>query len=944
MATGWKGDGAADPTTAQAELHAFAVADRLRSLPRNGTDPLIALATNAVLAVASRRGVTPPDLSSDTGRVSAGLDQLLADEDRWLQSAPLEQLSAYLPALARALAAIDQPGARERITSTALVDVIATIVSARPPEIHDRVARVFDPAAGTGTLLLRVAQSLDPQTVFLCGQEINEAMSLIASANAFLADVDARFVLQDALAADGFPDDSFDLAVSDPPYGLSWARLGESLADDPRYAGGFPRRSDSSLLFAQILASKLRPADEGGGRAVMLCAPSPLSESSGSSIREWFLERDLIEAVVALPEGLSSETNIRLFALVLSNSKPKGWTGKVQVVDLRGSYVDASKGRPERRRLSDAGLAELRRAIERLKPSSVARPVTLDHFQFNTVDIAHTAVARQSRGNRDRALLSARVPRHRTLEDWAHERYGVGAMPELSLREGEGEVRLDVSTAFPDPLDREAPGEIRRLGWRHTRLVCLATGFGFIRSAGAADRDSEIAAFPIGMRYLAIPVEPHLDAVVIDSLDAAPDSRCFIVDTDFAKVVDLSFVAAWLNSPGGRAARRSAMARVGAVQRGSSISIRTLSKAQIAQFVDDVIVPVPSMDVQQDIALTTMTIASAARTVSAAVRDLWQDPTNLHQLRRRIQITNEPEGLAEWARRLPYPLAGALWVYETEKYDPLKAQGHLLRFWEATAEFLATVFLSVLEGDPVLRASEFSTLRGALTKADLSLERATFGTWATIAQRLGATFRNQLDSEAPDAAEKVLQLFADPPSDVLTGLLSADVGRLLSRVNSLRNDWLGHAGATTDAQAREHLEVLVDHTEELRDLLASVWDQYRLVRAGRMARRDGRFHIEVELARGPTAPFRRKEIVLAEPLDEGRLYLTVLDGERALPLNDLIVVRAAPRSASYTCYFYSRREESGIRMVAYQYADKSSVVEEVPGIRRLLADFAAQTE
>jgi type I restriction-modification system DNA methylase subunit len=314
--------------------------------------------------------------------------------------------------------------------------VVTTIVSARPPEIYDRPATIFDPAAGTGTLLLRAAKVLGSKNVSMCGQEINEAMSVIATANAFLAGVEGRFLAQDALAEDGFPDDSFDLAVSDPPYGLSWARLNKSLADDVRYGGGLPRRSDAALLFAQILASKLRPADEGGGRAVMLCAPHPLTEPSGTSIREWFLERDLVEAVVALPEGLSSETNIRLFALVLNNSKAKPWRGIVQVVDLRGSYVDVPKGHPERRRISENGLAELRRAIRQPKASSVARPLGLDHFYFNSVDITHTAIGRQIKG-RPPAELSARVPRHRTLEDWASERYGVGAMPDLSLRRDE---------------------------------------------------------------------------------------------------------------------------------------------------------------------------------------------------------------------------------------------------------------------------------------------------------------------------------------------------------------------------------------------------------------------------------------------------------------------------------------------------------------------------
>lgn len=941
MATGSHGDGTADPDAVEAERHAFGIADGLRKLPRRGNDPLVSLARNAVEVLASVRGVPAPQWLSGAASVGEGVGDLLAGEEPWLRSASDELLPRYLPALARALAAVDQPGARERITSQALVDVISTIVSARPLLVQDRRTLIFDPAAGTGTLLLRVARSLGPQPVSVYGQDINDDMLAVASANAFLTGIDARFILQDALSADPFPGESFDLAISDPPYGLSWARLGDSLAEDPRYGGGLPHHSDASLLFAQVLISKLRPPNEGGGRAIMLCAPHPLTERSGSSIRAWLLENDLIEAIVALPEGLSSETSIRLFALVLNNSKPERWKGKVQVVDLRSSYVDATGRRPEGRRISDSGLDELRKAIQQPVASAVARPVTLNAFRFDTIDVTHSAVLRP-RGSR--AALSALVPSHRSLEEWSLERYGVGVAPELSVRTAGGEVRLDVSVVFPDPVDHEVPKEIRRLEWPHVRLVCIATGYAFTKSASSVDRDAELAALPIDRKYLAIPVEAHLDAVVIDSLDSTPDSRCFIVDSDRTQLADLSFVAAWLNSPAGRATRRSAIVRAGAERRGTSVSIRTVSKTQVAQFMDEVLIPVPPLSVQEDVILTSAVIGSAARAVSAASRDLWHEPSNLRQLRRRVQLTNEAEGLAEWASRLPYPLAGTLWVYETAKHDPIRAEIHLIKFWEATSQFLGTVFLSALQADPVLRATEFAALRRALAKVGLSLERATFGTWVAVVQRLAATFRVRLHSEQADTTDKMLHLFADPPIDVLERLFAAEIGRQLGRVNSMRNDWMGHAGATTPAQAREHLDVLLQHTDELRNLLASVWEQYRLVRAGPMRLRSGRFHVQVELARGPTAPFRQREIVLSEPLDEDHLYLTVMDGDRALPLNDLIVLRPAPRSESYTCYFYNRLEASGMRMVTYQYADESSLLDDLPGIRELLADFAGECD
>jgi type I restriction enzyme M protein len=116
----------------------------------------------------------------------------------------------------------------------------------------------------------------------------------------------------------------------------------------------------------------------------------------------------------------------------------------------------------------------------------------------------------------------------------------------------------------------------------------------------------------------------------------------------------------------------------------------------------------------------------------------------------------------------------------------------------------------------VQQQSEFTTLRRKFDEVSLSLDRATFGVWVAIVQRLSATFRRQLNNDQPDAVSKLLMLFGDPPTNTLKSLLSSDIGDLLSRVNSLRNDWLGHAGATTDGQARGQLKQLLRYSQRPR--------------------------------------------------------------------------------------------------------------------------------
>jgi hypothetical protein len=768
------------------------------------------------------------------------------------------------------------------------------------------------------------------------GQDVNANAVAVARAHAFLCDVPNEIVAANSLVEDPFVGQAFDLALADIPYGLEWRRYEYAIDGDPRYPAGPPARNDASLLFAQVLVSKLRRPEEGGGRAVLLCAPAPLVDRSGSRIRDWLLERDLIEGIVALPEGLSAETNIRLYALVLNNAKPSNWAGRAQVVDLRGYYTQAPRGEPERRRLSTEGLQYLRKAFSQLRPSPTARPVPLDTFRFDHVEAIHGAVeaSRPLRGRRGGRGVTLLVGATRDLGAWAHERYGIGPQPALKSSREAREVRLDVSSVFPDPVATEAIDDIRRLRWPFTRLACLAASVTYVRSAKAPERETDIAALSSQGTQLILPVEPHVDALASDTPELAPPNRCFFVRSEDERV-DLEFVAAWLNSPSGRTARRAALAVVGGG--GGANNVRSLSQSQIWRFLDELVVPVPDRHLQNELASTQAVVTAASRAIVAASREMWQSPSSYGQIRRRMGRATEPEQLQEWSDTLPYPLAGALWVFETLKDQGAAAQAQLLRFWEATAEFLSAVFLSVLDREPSLRQSELPQLRRALERGKLSLERATFGTWTLVVQRLSSVFRNQLASEEPDAAAKLRQLFADPPVDVLERLLDPTIGTILARVNAMRNNWYGHAGATTEAQLEEQVEELVGVTEELRNALGGVWEEYQLVRAGKMARRGGRFYVDVEVATGRVTPFRKDIIQLVEPLDEGRLYLVVPRGQQALPLNQMIVFRYAPRTRQYTCYFYNRREGNGLRLVSYQYADENAVVEQGLDVEDLLA-------
>lgn len=111
---------------------------------------------------------------------------------------------------------------------------------------------------------------------------------------------------------------------TEPPYGFDWkasqeAVKKEALAQGSRFSHGLPSVGDGQMLFLSHLAHKMRPAHEGGGRVGIVLNGSPLfsgaADSGPSRIRQWLLESDLVEAIIALPMDMFFNTGIASGAL-----------------------------------------------------------------------------------------------------------------------------------------------------------------------------------------------------------------------------------------------------------------------------------------------------------------------------------------------------------------------------------------------------------------------------------------------------------------------------------------------------------------------------------------------------------------------------------------------------------------------------------------------------
>jgi hypothetical protein len=858
-------------------------------------------------------------------------------------------LSAYTPAQIRQYARtllrpVDQQS--EFATSASLVRIASTALTAYEQADNVQPLHLYDPACGSATLALDAAGALARQagtSVGVAGQDINSTSIQRARAHAFLTDAEAAFSVSDSLAEDAFPGHRFDYTVAEIPYNMSWRNTLALCADEAaqpegRYPAGLPQPDNASLLFAQILVSKLREPTDGGGRGIMFTATAPLLDTGGNAIRTWLLEQDLLDAVVALPEGLSAHTHIRLFALVFSNTKTKARRHKVQFIDLRGFYEDATSSRRlERRVISEVALNELARSLKQPKPTAYSRTVPAEELAYRRVSVTHPATAATGPERRQAPALAVLLPAGASLESWRDTRYGV-TPPDVREVMNSQITRFDVDRVFRSDKPPRALRELTRHHWKTARLTEVTEHVCYVPSAKAADRATLLSAVA-GQPALILPVEPHLDAVTGDPADVAPDNRIVVLQTRGTHV-DAEYLAGWLNSSLGRLLRAAAT--------GSStndyVSPRALNLNQAWRITDDLLIALPELAIQQEMARTERALAAARRHLADSQRELWNDPRRRSDIYREASRLIPSADLGEWAASLPFPIASALWAYESKGESNLHArQAQMFHFWDATIEFHAAVVLSALLQDRSVLEQELPPLATQFQRAGLSPERASLGLWHIVLQRLAKRYRTALTGTDTDEQARVQAAFADAPSDFLQTLLSTDVTNLFAEVIHLRNTWSGHSGATSEDSLKEQLATLTGHMHTLRNLIGAGWRDFPLVRAGSARVRNGIFHHDVDLAMGPNTPFRQERIPSNSALEEDGLYLLPREGGNALRLAPLVELQPGAFGANSDCYFYNRLQPGGIRFVAYHEAAESEALKQTNSTAALVAALTSGT-
>ena len=211
------------------------------------------------------------------------------------------------------------------------------------------IRTIYDPTAGTGGFLssgMEYVHELNPDAKMVAyGQELNPESYAICKADMLIKGQEVDNIkLGNTLSNDQLYSDKFDYMLANPPFGVDWKKIEQSIKDENtlkgfggRFGPGLPRVSDGSLLFLMHLISKLRDSSAGGGRIGIILNGSPLftggAGSGESEIRRYILEADLLEAIVALPTDMFYNTGIATYIWVLSNKKATERKAKVQLIN-----------------------------------------------------------------------------------------------------------------------------------------------------------------------------------------------------------------------------------------------------------------------------------------------------------------------------------------------------------------------------------------------------------------------------------------------------------------------------------------------------------------------------------------------------------------------------------------------------------------------------------
>lgn len=295
----------------------------------------------------------------------------------------------------------------EFFTPQEVSELLARITVVGKTEVN----KVYDPACGSGSLLLKFAKVLGKDNVRqgFFGQEINLTTYNLARINMFLHDVNyEKFDIAHGdtlLDPAHWDDEPFEAIVSNPPYSIEWeGDRNPLLINDPRFspAGVLAPKDHADLAFTMHMLSWLAV----DGTAAIVEYPGVLSRAGAErKIRKYLTDNNYVDAVIQLPPDMFFGTPVRTCIIVLKKSKK----------DNSVLFVDASLEFERvgiKNKLTDANQARILDAITKREDiTHLARLVSNSELAANQYNLSPTSYVERARSGEivDISELNAQI-------------------------------------------------------------------------------------------------------------------------------------------------------------------------------------------------------------------------------------------------------------------------------------------------------------------------------------------------------------------------------------------------------------------------------------------------------------------------------------------------------------------------------------------------------
>ena len=273
------------------------------------------------------------------------------------------------------------------------------------------VNKIYDPAAGSGSLLLQAKKHFDAHIIEdgFFGQELNHTTYNLARMNMFLHNINYdKFNIQlgDTLIEPHFLDDKpFDAIVSNPPYSINWIGSDDpTLINDDRFAPAGVLAPKSKADFAFVLHALSYLSSKG--RAAIVCFPGIFYRSGAEQkIRQYLVDNNYVETVISLAPNLFFGTTIAVNILVLSKHKTDTTT---QFIDASGLF----KKETNNNILTDAHIEQIMQVFDgKTDVEHFAKSVNFDAVAANDYNLSVSSYveAKDTREVVDIAQLNAEL-------------------------------------------------------------------------------------------------------------------------------------------------------------------------------------------------------------------------------------------------------------------------------------------------------------------------------------------------------------------------------------------------------------------------------------------------------------------------------------------------------------------------------------------------------